>query len=52
MVAAPPDANAPSDPQGATFLEAVRDQLGLKLESTESPIQVLVVDHIERPSEN
>jgi uncharacterized protein (TIGR03435 family) len=52
MVAAPPDANAPSDPQGATFLEAVRDQLVLKLESTESPIQVLVVDHIERPSEN
>ncbi len=40
------------DPQGPTFLQAVRDQLGLKLESAKAPIRVLVVDHIERPSEN
>ncbi len=32
--------------------DAVEDQLGLKLESTKGPIQVLVVDHIDRPSEN
>jgi uncharacterized protein (TIGR03435 family) len=40
------------DPQGPTFLDAMRDQLGLKLESTKGPIQVLVIDHVEMPSEN
>lgn len=39
-------------PQGPTFLEALHDQLGLKLESTRGPLQVLVIDHVERPSEN
>jgi len=50
--AASSDTNASSDPQGTTFLEAVRDQPGLKLESTEGAYRVLVVDHVERPSEN
>jgi uncharacterized protein (TIGR03435 family) len=40
------------DPQGPTFLDALREQLGLKLESTKGPIQVLVIDHVEKPSEN
>jgi bla regulator protein BlaR1 len=40
------------DPDGPTFLDAVREQLGLKLESTKGPIQALVIDHVERPSEN
>jgi uncharacterized protein (TIGR03435 family) len=40
------------DPSGATFLQALRDQLGLKLESTKGPVEILVVDHVERPSEN
>jgi uncharacterized protein (TIGR03435 family) len=31
---------------------AVQEQLGLRLESTKVPVQVLVVDHIERPSED
>ena len=39
-------------PQGTTFLEAVKEQLGLKLESTKAPLKVLVIDHVERPSEN
>jgi len=33
-------------------MEAVREQLGLKLQSTKAPVQTLVIDHIERPSEN
>jgi uncharacterized protein (TIGR03435 family) len=49
--AGPPDANPPPD-QGPAFLEALREQLGLKLESTKAPLRVLVIDHIERPSEN
>jgi uncharacterized protein (TIGR03435 family) len=33
-------------------MDAARDQLGLKLQSTRAPVQTLVIDHIERPSEN
>lgn len=31
---------------------AIQDQLGLKLVSAKGPIQILVIDHIEKPSEN
>jgi bla regulator protein BlaR1 len=40
------------DPNPVTFMEAVREQLGLRLTSTKAPVQTLVIDHIERPSEN
>ncbi len=42
----------PPDPNGPTFLEALQDQLGLKLKSTTSPVDILVIDHIEEPSPN
>jgi uncharacterized protein (TIGR03435 family) len=41
----------PEDYQPA-FLQALKDQLGLKLESTTGPITTFVVDHIEEPSPN
>jgi uncharacterized protein (TIGR03435 family) len=31
---------------------AIQEQLGLKLEQTHGSVDVLVIDHIERPSEN
>jgi uncharacterized protein (TIGR03435 family) len=31
---------------------AIQDQLGLRLESTKGPIRILVIDHIEKPSDN
>ena len=48
----PPDASSRSADTGATFLEALKDQLGLKLESANGPVDTLVIDHIEKPSPN
>ena len=44
--------DAASDPAAPTFRQALRDQLGLKLESVKADIRILVIDHIERPSGN
>jgi len=37
---------------GPSFFNAIQEQLGLKLESQNSPGVVLVIDHVEKPSEN
>jgi uncharacterized protein (TIGR03435 family) len=43
---------APPDPDGPTFEQALRDQLGVKLESRKSAMEFIVVDRVARPSEN
>lgn len=50
--AAPPDANQPPPDPGTTLMQALREQLGLKLVPTKAELRVLVIDHVERPSEN
>jgi uncharacterized protein (TIGR03435 family) len=42
----PPDAGGPS------LFTALEEQLGLKLEATKNSVDVIVIDHIDLPSEN
>ena len=48
-----PDGASPLEPDGPSLFDALRAQLGLKLESKKGPVQVLAVDHVEtKPTEN
>lgn len=47
----PPESEA-NPPAGPTFVGALKDQLGLKLESTTGSVEKIVVDHVEEPTPN
>jgi uncharacterized protein (TIGR03435 family) len=40
----------PADPNAPNLFTALQEQLGLKLESTKAPIEVLVIDQVEQPT--
>jgi uncharacterized protein (TIGR03435 family) len=48
----PPGANSHRDLTGPTFLDALREQLGLRLEPQTGPIDFLMISSVEEPSTN
>jgi uncharacterized protein (TIGR03435 family) len=37
---------------GPSIFSALQEQLGLKLDSKKAAVEFLIIDHIEKPSEN
>jgi uncharacterized protein (TIGR03435 family) len=48
----PPGATFQPDESGPTFLEALKEQLGLRLDKQTGSVDSIVLDHIEQPTEN
>jgi bla regulator protein blaR1 len=42
----------PSDTESPSVFTTVQEQLGLKLDAGKGPVEIIVIDHIERPSGN
>jgi uncharacterized protein (TIGR03435 family) len=46
------DALPPEMQNRPTILDALREQLGLRLESGRGPVENYLIDHVDKPSEN
>ena len=47
-----PGTDAAPEISGPSLQQALGEQLGIKLQSTKMPLDVLVLDHLEKPSAN
>ncbi len=47
-----PDESANPNPDLPGIFTAIQEQLGLKLTPTKGPVETLIIDHIEKPSDN
>jgi uncharacterized protein (TIGR03435 family) len=48
----PPDGENGAFDRATTIFASVQEQTGLKLEAAKEQVEVLVIDHVEKPSEN
>ena len=46
------NSGAPVDPTGPSLFTALREELGLTLDATKAPVDTIVIDSVELPSEN
>lgn len=46
----PPQGLPPIDPDAASIYAAMREQLGLKLDAQRAPVEVIVIDRVEKPT--
>ena len=44
--------NSPPEMVGPSLYSAIQEQLGLKIEAAHLPIPILVIERVEKPSEN
>jgi len=44
--------DVPADRDGPSLFTAIQEQLGLNVESAKAPVEVLVIDSVQRPTEN
>lgn len=49
-VKVPPSSDKPDAPP--SLFTAIQEQLGLKLDSTKAPVDIIAIDHVEKPSAN
>jgi uncharacterized protein (TIGR03435 family) len=47
-----PNGETPPSFDGPNLFQALKEQLGLKLESSKGPVVVFIVDHVEKPADN